>query len=149
MSVLRSLIHLFLVSVAVNYPWELAQSPLYEWPGESRNEWWHCFVASLGDGVLVLTIFGAGWLAFGRANWFSRPGLRGYFLMLLSGLLIAAVVEWIAIEQLHRWTYAHQMPLIPGLEVGVVPIAQMLLLPPVIFRLASAALRARPGMKPR
>lgn len=126
-----------MISVAVNYPWELAQAPLYEWSGEPRNVWWHCLVASLGDGLLVLLIFAAGWLAFGRPNWFSKPGAGGYLLMLATGLIVAIGVEWVAVHLMNRWAYTVQMPRIPGLEIGLVPVAQMLILPPLIFWLVA------------
>ena len=85
----RTLCALFLVAVAVNYPWELVQAPLFAWPGAARSPWWHCFVASLGDGVLVLLIFGVGWLVLRRYDWFARPGTTGYALLLVSGLVLA------------------------------------------------------------
>lgn len=139
----RALGTLFLVAVAVNYPWELAQAPLFAWPGDTRNPWWHCFVASLGDGVLVLLIFAIGWLAWRRQNWFDRPGARGYVLMLVSGLMIAVAVEWIALHVLQRWAYLPAMPRLPVLDIGIVPILQLLVLPPLIFRVASAWLYRR------
>jgi hypothetical protein len=36
-----------------------------------------------------------------------------------------------------RWMYTAQMPLVPGLDVGIVPIVQMLVLPPLLFRLVA------------
>ena len=48
---------IFVVAVLGNYPWELAQAPLYVGMESFRAVWWHCFVASLGDGLLVLGIF--------------------------------------------------------------------------------------------
>lgn len=143
-SIWRSSAVIFFIAVAVNYAWELLQAPLYEWPGKSRNALWHCFVASLGDGLLVLAIYGAGWLAFSRLDWIRKPGIGGYLLMLAAGLFIAIGVEWIAVHVIHRWTYAGQMPRVPGLDIGIVPIAQMLVLPPLIFRVASRFLRGRP-----
>jgi len=52
---------LFVVAVLANYLWELAQAPLYVGMESFRAVWWHCFVASLGDGLLVLGIFVTGW----------------------------------------------------------------------------------------
>ena len=144
MSAVRTLALLFVTAVAVNYPWELAQAPLYEWPGEARNPLWHCFVASLGDGLLVLLVFSAGWLGFRRRTWFKNPGRIGYLLMLGTGLVIAMGVEWIAVHLLHRWSYTPLMPTIPGLETGLVPISQMLLLPPAIFWIATRRPRRWP-----
>ena len=128
---------LFLTAVVVNYPWELAQASLYEWPGASSNVLWHCFVASLGDGVLVLLIFAAGLIALRRKDWFERPGLRGYLVMLAAGLAIGVGVEWVAVYVAQRWAYTDRMALVPGLGIGIVPVAQMLILPPLIFRIVA------------
>ena len=136
--VARTLTVVFLVAVAVNYPWELAQALLYAWPGDTRNPWWHCFVASLGDGVLVLLIFGVGWLVLRRHDWFARPGTRGYALLFTMGLVLAVAVEWVAVHVLQRWTYLPAMPRLPILDIGIVPILQMLVLPPLIFRVAAS-----------
>ena len=137
-SAARTLGLLFAVASAVNYPWELAQAPLYEWPGEPRNALWHCFVAALGDGVLVLLIFAAGLIALRRPDWFEKPGLEGYLVMLTAGASVAIAVEWTALHALLRWSYSDPMPRMPVLNVGLVPVAQMLILPPAIFRLAAA-----------
>lgn len=58
----QTLATIFVVAVLFNYPWELAQSPLYVGMESFSAVWWHCFVSSLGDGVLVLLIFAAGWV---------------------------------------------------------------------------------------
>ncbi len=52
---------LFLVAVLINYVWEIAQSPLYVGMENFNLVWWHCGLAALGDGLLVLLIYAAGW----------------------------------------------------------------------------------------
>jgi hypothetical protein len=100
--------------------------------------WWHCLVASLGDGVFVWVIYVIGWAVFGRPDWFERPYWSQYALMLTTGAAIAIVVEWVAAHLAHRWAYSAKMPVVPGLNIGLVPILQMLVLPPVIFRLLAS-----------
>jgi hypothetical protein len=129
---------LSVVAVIVNYPWELAQSGLFAETVERGMPWWHCFVASLGDGNLVCVIYACGWAVFRRADWFERSRSAQYAFMLTIGGLIGVVVEWVAVHLAHRWTYAATMPLIPGLSIGVVPVFQMMVLPSVIFRLVGA-----------
>gem|GEM_PF-3868625 len=69
----------------MNYGWEVAQSVLYMPMASSMAQGlWRCFVASLGDGVLVLVILVVGWLVFRHLNWFGSPGFTGYLLMLTS-----------------------------------------------------------------
>jgi hypothetical protein len=58
--------------------------------------------------------------------------------MLGSGLVIGVIVEWVAIHILGRWEYTTRMPVVPLLGVGLAPVAQMVVLPPVIFRVVAA-----------
>ena len=48
---------LFVIAVLVNYVWELIQAPLYVGMDSFKLVWWHCGVAALGDGLLVLLIY--------------------------------------------------------------------------------------------
>jgi hypothetical protein len=144
---LRTVVTVFILAVIVNYPWELAHSPLYEGMGDFGLARRHCFVASLGDGLLVLIIFGAGWAAQRRSNWFMNPGRNGYLVMLAVGLVIGVFVEWTAVHVMGRWAYTPRMPMIPLFNIGLTPVAQMLALPPLIFRAAAISHRgyARAG----
>ena len=131
---------IFAVAVLFNYPWELAQMPLYEGAGYEGRTFLYCFLASLGDGLLVLLIFAAGWAWFRRREWYVGQGARGYLLMLGAGFVIAVAIERVATGT-GQWRYAERMPRVLG--VGVAPIAQMLVLPPLIFRAVAAWRRLR------
>ena len=134
----RTLILIFIVAVLLNYLWELAQAPLYVGMEDyNAGVLWHCFVASLGDGIMVLLIVTAGWITLKRIDWFERPGIAGYVVMLIAGLNIAVLVEWVAVHILGRWEYSDKMPMVPMLGIGLVPIAQMLILPLLIFRIVA------------
>ncbi len=92
----------------------------------------------MGDGLLLLLIFAAGWPVLRRRDWFVRPGIRGYALMLITGQAIAISVESVAVYALGLWEYTARMPVAPGLGVGLAPVAQMLVLPPIIFRVVAS-----------
>jgi hypothetical protein len=134
---LKQALLVFIVAVTLNYLWEVAQAPLYLGLENWNSVWWHCFVAALGDGVLVLLIFVVGWITFRRFDWYAYSNSRVLAVMLVTGLFIGIGIEWVAIKMLGRWAYTVDMPLLPGLNVGLVPVLQMLLLPPVIFRIAA------------
>jgi len=134
----KRLIWVFIVAVLLNYLWELAQAPLYVGMEDyNAGLLWHCFVASLGDGIMVLLIGAAGRFTLRESDWFLRPGVRGYLVTLTAGFLLAVLVEWVAVYVLNRWEYTKNMPKVPGLGIGLVPIAQMLFLPPLIFRIVA------------
>jgi hypothetical protein len=143
-SSLQALAGLFVVSVALNYFWEIGQSFLFVGMDGWGNIWWHCFVASLGDGLIVCAIHAVGWIFFRRADWFFDLRLNRYAVMLMTGLIIAVAVELLAVHVLRRWTYTLDMPVLPvlpGVSIGITPVLQMLLLPPLIFYIVAQALK--------
>lgn len=126
---------LFAVAVLLNYPWERAQATLYLALDGSDIPPWLCFAASLVDGLFLVAIYAVGWAMLGRSDWFLHPGVRGYAVMLAAGLAIGVSVEWSTVYLAPQWAYTERMPLVPGLGVGLAPVAQMLVLPPLIFRI--------------
>ena len=133
------LIVTFLVAVAINFIWEMTQAVLFVPMGGWTNGWMdgtrRCFVASLGDGVIVLSIAAIGWLLFQRGDWIVRPGVRGYVLMATVGIAIAVLIERYALATA-RWAYTEHMPILPLVDVGLVPVLQMVILPAVVFWVA-------------
>ena len=135
--VLRLNARVFLWAVALNFLWEMAQAYAYSgMPPSSLEATLMCGRASLIDGVLVLGIFGGGVVVFSRIDWAERPGLPGYFFMVAAGFLVSVIIELNAVYRVGKWGYRETMPLLPPWEVGVLPVLQMLLLPPVIFLLS-------------
>ncbi|MDA2917067.1 hypothetical protein MYX64_09555 [Nitrospinae bacterium AH_259_B05_G02_I21] len=123
---------LYGVAVAVNFIWEVPQMAFYEWWGAS----WSvglliCLQAALGDGLLVLTLYGLGYAFFRQRNWILQPSVAGYSLLVLAGMVIAVAIEMHALAW-GRWAYNALMPVIPGLGVGLVPVVQMMILPTLI-----------------
>ena len=131
---IRRLAAVFVISVLLNFPWEVAQMPLYVEDGNWLEFALHCVIPSLGDGLIVMLIFCVGWAVQGRSDWTDQPGWAAYALMLTTGFSVAVIVEWLGFYGLIRWSYTASMPLLPGLGIGVVPVLQMLILPPVIFK---------------
>lgn len=129
---------IFSVAVLVNYPWELAQARLYVGTDGADIAPWLCIVASLVDSALVLLIYAVGVVLFSQRGWFVAPGFSGYALMAAAGFLISISMEWITVYGTRIWAYSPNMPLVPGLGIGVAPLAQMLLLPPLIFYFVAA-----------
>ena len=145
----RQLTMLFVVAVLINYPWERLQSPLYVHPGGASIPWWLCLAASLADGLFLLMIFGVGWMALGNRTWFEQPGVQGYLVMLTSGGAISVGVEWTTVHVLRWWTYGEHMPLVPLVNIGLVPMTQMLVLPSLVFRLVASVSRYVDGLRAR
>jgi len=127
---------IFFWSVIINYPWEMLQMPLYNaMPFSDWRSWVICFRASLGDGVIISLIWGFGLVFFRDLHWYRRKSFFPVFLLLISGALIAVLIEIHAIDT-GRWSYSGLMPILPPFGVGLSPFIQLLILPRLAMELA-------------
>lgn len=142
---LRFLFRIFLWSALLNYPWEMLQMPLFQaMKFTDPMSWLICFRASLGDGIIILSIWGFGYLVFRRITWFRILNIKTISVLLISGAAIAIGFEIYAIGT-GRWEYSEFMPLIPLIRVGLSPFLQLLILPWVSMILASRGFGADEG----
>lgn len=134
---LQRAIKIFIVGSLVNYPWEVGQIVFYDFSGDYLDAAIHCILPSLGDGIILLIIYLAGWIVFRRFDWTDASHIKNYAVMLGAGLIVAIVMEWLGMVILGRWQYKPLMPTLPFLHLGLLPILQMLVLPPLIFYLVA------------
>ena len=129
----KLILSVYFVAAGLNYAWELAQRPFYSGADDFGAALWHCLVAAAADGVLVVLIFAAAAAAQSSIDWFIKPTAGGCAAMVGAALGIGFGVEWWGVRIAQRWQYSERMPLIPGIDIGIVPLVQMLLLPPLVF----------------
>lgn len=127
---------IFIVGIFVHFLWEMLQSFAYEMGALPlmRVVLYHLW-ATLGDAVLMVLIYGAVALPARNLRWMERSRPRDLLLMLILGLVLAVGIEWRALAT-GRWAYTGAMPILPGLGVGLLPVAQFLLLPWPIYWVA-------------
>ena len=133
--------NVLLFALLLNYPWEFIQAPLFEGMAERPHgaAVKACTQAALGDSVIMLVAYwGVAALGRGRA-WIAAPGWRDVLLFSSIGVAITVVIEWLALNGgwLNGWTYSSLMPIIPGLGVGLVPVLQWMVLPPLVAALVA------------
>jgi len=116
------------VSFLFNIIWENLQAPLYQWHGNFWQQLPICFIASLGDVLIILILYFI--LATLNRNvfWTAKLSRTDAIIVIVLGVLIAVGIEKWALA-VGRWQYNSAMPLIPYVEVGLLPVLQMALLP--------------------
>lgn len=107
---------------------------------------WLCTRATGGDVVILLMGFWLGLVVAGHRPWIVPLHRGPAVVMIASGIAVTLVLEWLATGPLERWRYAEAMPVIPSLGVGLAPLAQWLLLPPLILWLARHHLAGRTAL---
>lgn len=120
------------VAILLNFVWEMSQGMLYAHMGTFWQATLRCFVASAGDGLLTLVVVGVGVSIFRSSEWFVNSSARHYVFAAAVGLAVAVVVEHWGLAT-GRWVYGARMPRVPGTELGLVPLMQLVLLTPTTF----------------
>jgi hypothetical protein len=124
---------------ALNLAWEVAQLPLYTiWRdadiGYIAFAVAHCIVgdALIGSAALVLALMVT--RAGSASTW---PWLHIGIITTLVGLSYTGRSEWMNTSLRQSWSYSAAMPTLElgGIVIGLAPLAQWLLLPPVALRL--------------
>lgn len=128
---------LFVVAFALNLAWEMVQMRAYA--GMSRISLPSiaiCSAAAIGDSTYVLLLYWAGYILVADKAWISRITPVRLLVILAVGFLVAVILERIAL-QASLWQYASSMPRIPGIQVGLWPVMQLMTLPLAAFWVAS------------
>lgn len=139
----RHFLGIWVVALALNTVWEMAQTPLYaDMAGlAAMDASWRCLRAAFGDALIVVAAY------LGAAATARRPfwPLRSRFTAVFLGLAIALslILEVHAIAS-GRWAYATSMPRVPGIGIGLAPAAQWLLLPWLTLAIVARWWRRRP-----
>lgn len=121
-------------SLLLHAAWEFLQSPLYA--DHQRGFSYvlrtrlHCTV---GDVLIMLAAFWIASLVAGSRGWWRGPIPWPFAIFMIAGLGYTAFSEWLNTQIRMTWTYAPAMPSIFGL--GLAPMLQWLLLPPLVISL--------------
>lgn len=128
------IVTIYVVAFLLHFVWEMWQIPFYAEMTDA-NHWQAlklCTQATLGDGVIaLLAFFLAVLISRGYLFWQRRNPLIAWSVYLSSGLLITVALEHIATNVLNRWQYSELTPIVPYLNVGLMPMLQWLVLPPL------------------
>lgn len=123
-------------AVLLNYPWEFLQVPLFDRMPNAPH--WEaiktCTRAALGDAVIMLAAYWGVALAARTRRWAVHPNAMNTSLFAAIGVFITIAIERLALSGLwlESWAYSPQMPVVPGLGVGLSPLLQWIVLPPLV-----------------
>jgi len=125
----KQIIYLSLTAFILHVIWENAQAPLFRGYVSFTEHFSACFVGTIGDVIITLSVYFIFALFKNDLGWLSALNKKDIILLAIVGFLIAVGIEQRAMLQ-GRWAYADVMPIIPYLKVGFMPILQMTLLLP-------------------
>ena len=127
-------INVGLFAFLLNLVWEFAQVPLYR-DLPSLGHWASiklCARATLGDAVIAVVALWVVAAVTVSRRWITAPSAAQVAWFVGIGLGISTALEWVAIHVQGRWAYGASMPIIPILQIGLAPVLQWLILPPLV-----------------
>lgn len=131
----RLLVAVAIVAFVLNYLWEMLQMPFFANMGFANiRAWGFCFLATIGDMIIILFILALGKWLFGHWCWPEKLNVSKIMYLLFAGLSIGIITESVGIG-FNWWEYNHRMLLLPYFETGLAPLVQMLLLPLLSFKI--------------
>jgi len=125
---------------ASNLLWELAQLPLFTVIDDRGLAYalyaaLHCTGGDLLIGGISL---GLAWRLVGSGRWPAQRQRAVATAATAAGLVYTAFSEWMNTQVHGTWTYSELMPVLPWLGIGLTPMLQWLLLPPLCLTAAHA-----------
>lgn len=118
-----------------NLLWETIHVPLYTiWNEKNLANIAFAVIHCTGGDLLIgaSALFGA-LLVFGQSGWPEDQYKTVAALTVTTGVLYTAFSEWFNTTVRESWSYADAMPIIPGIGLGLSPIAQWVVIPSGIF----------------
>lgn len=117
-------------SFLLNFVWEVLQTPFFlDKSDEINTIIWNRFHCTLGDVLITLGCFWLVALIFKSRTWFINPTRRNVLLFMGFGVIYTIFSEIKNVSLNKLWGYSELMPVIPFINVGVVPLIQWIIVP--------------------
>ena len=114
------------MAFASNFIWESWHaSYLYASHTFNLSFWPLMVYAASIDTILLLGIFFGGTVIRKNFWWFNKDSLSASLYVIITGITIAAVIEYKAVYIFNQWQYSNMMPTVFGF--GVSPLVQLAL----------------------
>lgn len=136
-SLKKFLVVLTISAFVLNIFWELTQ--VFAFSSLDKASAFEVFIlvtiASVADAFITLAAYL--FVALLRCNWrwWKSVGVLDFVIFAVFGAISATLIETIAISR-GTWTYGDYMPIVPLIEIGLLPFLQLTILLPLALLVA-------------
>jgi len=121
-------------SFLLNFVWEALQTPFFIDISDNINTVvWYRFHCTLGDVMITLSSFWLVALISKTRTWFLNPTKGKLLLFVAFGVSYTIFSEIKNVSLNKLWGYSDLMPVIPFIEVGIIPLLQWIIVPPLLI----------------
>ena len=126
---------IIILAFVLNFIWEMLQMPFYKGMENNLQSAAVCALAAIADALMVVLIYICFAFVFKKVFWVQQLTFFRISILSLAGGLGAVLAE-LRHTALGTWTYNKSMPLIPFINVGLIPVLQFMILPACIYYLS-------------
>ncbi len=117
----------------LNFVWEVLQTPFFvDISDKIKTIIWYRFHCTVGDVMISLGSFWLVALISKTRIWFLNPTKVRLLLFVAFGVSYTIFSEIKNVSFNKLWGYSDFMPVIPGIDVGVIPLIQWIIVPPLL-----------------
>jgi hypothetical protein len=121
-------------SFLLNFAWEVLQTPFFiDISVKISTIIWYRFHCTLGDVVISIGCFWLVALISKSRTWILNPTKAKLLLFVAFGVSYTIFSEIKNVSLYKLWNYSDLMPVIPYIEVGIVPLIQWIIIPPILI----------------
>ncbi len=126
-------LNILFFSFLLNFAWEVLQTPFFlDISGKINTIIWYRFQCTLGDVMISLGSFWLVALISKTRTWFLNLTKARLLLFVAFGVSYTIFSEIKNVSLNKLWAYSDFMPVIPYIDVGIIPIIQWIILPPLL-----------------
>jgi hypothetical protein len=92
-----------------------------------------CTQATFGDSGIALAAFWMTAMLARTRGWMLEPRKPDIAIFICAGIVATILLEALATGVLGRWAYNDTMPRLPILGIGLLPLLQWLVVPPLVL----------------
>jgi hypothetical protein len=125
-------VSLCFLSFFLNFFWEVVQTYFYTLKDSPFRAmlygWIHC---TLSDVVITLGAFWFIGILNHSRKWFLTLNTVNLIGFVMIGIFYTLFSEWLNVHIIKSWAYSDLMPIIPWMKVGLTPLLQWMIIPPL------------------
>lgn len=132
-----------MLALLLSFVWEMLQMPLFKGMGLNIQSIIFCALAAVADTVMVLLLYFIFAVIYKDSFWVKRLTAQRIAILIVIGGIGAILAELRHLSA-GTWNYSTSMPLLPFVNVGLVPVLQFMLLPVLTYYLSLNILKRYP-----
>jgi hypothetical protein len=136
-------LNFFFFSFVLNATWEWIQSPFFiDITSDLNTIIWYRIHCTLGDSLILITGYILTSFYYWNFNWVHHSNVKHHVVFVVMGVIYTLFSEYLNVYVNNSWSYSDYMPLLPFVNIGLVPLFQWIILPPIIISITKRQIRS-------